>query len=210
MEQTQEEILTDGFYGRETTADSGINEEEQSDDAPESTEVDEETTEEVDEDGTDSEPEQIEEKPKKQSSHEKLLAQRNEARREADELRKQISERYDTWSIKDISDISEQNAREVYRQERFLESKWVGEDADTILAIAKKSNLSVEDAYLLHVARHNPKALLDSQTIAKSESKKLGVSWIANRSVNKSKDPYDKASLDAVNKQYAAEINGMY
>ena len=60
------EILQDAWYGRGLEADSGINEEEQGDDAPETTqEVEEEETEEVqgtesDEDGTDSEPEQKE------------------------------------------------------------------------------------------------------------------------------------------------------
>ena len=106
---------------------SGTNEQEQDDDAPESTEVEEETEEvqetESDEDGTDSEPEQPQEKPKK-SSAEKLLAQRNEARREAQELRKQLAEankaklneKYDPESISDMSNLSEQNAMSIYKQ----------------------------------------------------------------------------------------------
>lgn len=106
---------------------SGTNEQELDDDAPESTEVEEETEEvqedQSDEAGTDSEPEQKEEKPKK-SGAEKLLAQRNEARREAQELRKQLAEankaklneKYDPESISDISNLSEQNALSIYKQ----------------------------------------------------------------------------------------------
>lgn len=105
---------------------SGTNEQEQDDDAPESTEVEEETEEvqetESDEDGTDSEPEQPQEK--KKSSAEKLLAQRNEARREAQELRKQLAEinkaklneKYDPESISDFSTISDESAMSIYKQ----------------------------------------------------------------------------------------------
>ncbi len=93
---------------------SGTNEQEQYEDAPESTEEVEEETEEVqetesDEDGTDSEPEQPKEKSKN-SNVPKLVAQRNEARREAQELRKQLAEinkaklneKYDPESISDF------------------------------------------------------------------------------------------------------------
>lgn len=123
---TDEQILQDGWYGRETEADSGINEEEQGDDAPETTqEVEEETdTEEVtDEDGTDSEPEQPKERSKN-SNVPKLVAQRNEARREAQELRKQLAEinkaklneKYDPESISDFSTISDESAMSIYKQ----------------------------------------------------------------------------------------------
>ncbi|MFA9289526.1 MAG: hypothetical protein ACEQSA_06645 [Weeksellaceae bacterium] len=106
---------------------SGTNEQEQDDDAPESTEVEEETeeTEEVesDEDGEDSEPEQPKEKSKN-SNVPKLVAQRNEARREAQELRKQLAEvnkaklneKYDPESISDFSTISDESAMSIYKQ----------------------------------------------------------------------------------------------
>lgn len=122
---TEDQILQDAWYGRESTADSGINEEEQYDDAPEtSDEVEETETEEVtDEDGEDSEPEQPKERSKN-SNVPKLVAQRNEARREAQELRKQLAEinkaklneKYDPESISDFSTISDESAMSIYKQ----------------------------------------------------------------------------------------------
>jgi len=176
---------------------SGTNEQEQYDDAPESTDVEEETEEvqetESDEDGTDSEPEQTEEKPKK-SGAEKLLAQRNEARREAQELRKQLAEankaklneKYDPESISDMSNLSEQNAMSIYKQWRFLESKGLDlDEVEEVMTMSKELNVPIERALNFYLAEHNPKALLDTQTVAKSEAKKYSVSWVTNRKPTK-------------------------
>lgn len=175
---------------------SGTNEQEQDDDAPESTEVEEETEEvqetESDEDGTDSEPEQPQEK--KKSSAEKLLAQRNEARREAQELRKQLaeankaklSEKYEADYLDDMSWLSEQNAMSIYKQWRFLESKGLDlDEVEDVMAMSKELNVPIERALNFYLAEHNPKALLDSQTVAKSEAKKYSVSWVTNRKPTK-------------------------
>ena len=214
---TDEQILQDGWYGRETTADSGINEEEQGDDAPETTQEVEEETEEVqetesDEDGEDSEPEQPEEKPKK-SWVPKLVAQRNEARREVQELRKQLAEankaklneKYDPESISDISNLSEQNAMSIYKQWRFLESKGLElDEVEEVMAMSKELKVPIERALNFYLAEHNPKALLDSQTVAKSEAKKLWVSWVWRRVVP-SKDEFSPDKMSEMDKLYKAQ-----
>ena len=196
---------------------SGTNEQEQDDDAPESTEDVEEETEEVqetesDEDGTDSEPEQTEEKPKK-SGAEKLLAQRNEARREAQELRKQLAEankaklneKYDPESISDMSNLSEQNAMSIYKQWRFLESKGLDlDEVEDVMTMSKELNVPIERALNFYLAEHNPKALLDSQTVAKSEAKKLWVSWVWRRVVQ-SKDEFSSDKMSEMDKAYKAQ-----
>lgn len=176
---------------------SGTNEQEQDDDAPESTEVEEETeeTEEVesDEDGEDSEPEQPKEKSKN-SNVPKLVAQRNEARREAQELRKQLAEvnkaklneKYDPESISDFSTISDESAMSIYKQWRFLESKGLDlDEVEDVMAMSKELNVPIERALNFYLAEHNPKALLDTQTVAKSEAKKYSVSWVTNRKPTK-------------------------
>lgn len=177
---------------------SGTNEQEQYEDAPESTEEVEEETEEVqetesDEDGEDSEPEQPKERSKN-SNVPKLVAQRNEARREAQELRKQLAEinkaklneKYDPESISDFSTISDESAMSIYKQWRFLESKGLDlDEVEDVMAMSKELNVPVERALNFYLAEHNPKALLDTQTVAKSEAKKYSVSWVTNRKPTK-------------------------
>lgn len=94
-ERTEEEILTDAFYGIDNSQSSGTNEEELDDEAPETEEV-EETTEEVDEEtGDDSEPEPVKvskETKKPQSNVAKLLAERNALRKQ---LQEKMSSQYD-------------------------------------------------------------------------------------------------------------------
>lgn len=94
-ERTEEEILTDAFYGVDNSQSSGTNEEELDDEAPETEEV-EETTEEVDEEtGEDSEPEPVKvskETKKPQSNVAKLLAERNALRKQ---LQEKMSSQYD-------------------------------------------------------------------------------------------------------------------
>lgn len=196
---------------------SGTNEQEQDDDAPESTEEVEEETEEVqetesDEDGTDSEPEQPKERSKN-SNVPKLVAQRNEARREAQELRKQLAEinkaklneKYDPESISDFSTISDESAMSIYKQWRFLESKGLElDEVEEVMAMSKELKVPVERALNFYLAEHNPKALLDTQTVAKSEAKKLWVSWVWRRVVP-SKDEFSSDKMSEMDKAYKAQ-----
>lgn len=96
-ERTEEEILTDAFYGVDNSQSSGTNEEELDDEAPEAEEVEEtETEEESDEEtGDDSEPEPVKvskETKKPQSNVAKLLAERNALRKQ---LQEKMSSQYD-------------------------------------------------------------------------------------------------------------------
>jgi hypothetical protein len=170
---TEDQILQDAWYGRESTADSGINEEEQYDDAPESTEdVEEETeTEEVtDEDGTDSEPEQkkvedTQTKKKSNSNFAKVLAERNALRRQ---LQEKIDSSYDKESMKDIESLIEERAeRKIEEKLFFRDNPNAKELADELRSVASEHNMDIETAYKFYTS------VIDPQTVAKSEAKKL-------------------------------------
>ena len=106
---------------------SGTNEQEQYEDAPESTEEVEEETEEVqetesDEDGTDSEPEQkkvedTQPKKKSNSNFAKILAERNALRRQ---LQEKIDSSYDKESMKDIESLIEERAERKIEEKLFF------------------------------------------------------------------------------------------
>lgn len=169
---TEDQILQDAWYGRESTADSGINEEEQDDDAPEtSDEVEETETEEVtDEDGEDSEPEQkkvedTQPKKKSNSNFAKILAERNALRRQ---LQEKIDSSYDKESMKDIESLIEERAeRKIEEKLFFRDNPNAKELADEIRSVASEHNMDIETAYKFYTS------VIDPQTVAKSEAKKL-------------------------------------
>ncbi len=198
---TDEQILQDGWYGRETEADSGINEEEQGDDAPETTqEVEEETdTEEVtDEDGEDSEPEQkkvedTQPKKKSNSNFAKILAERNALRRQ---LQEKIDSSYDKESMKDIESLIEERAeRKIEEKLFFRDNPQAKELADEIRSVASEHNMDIETAYKFYTS------VIDPQTVAKSEAKKLWVSWVWRRVVP-SKDEFSSDKMSEMDKLY--------
>lgn len=201
---TEDQILQDAWYGRESTADSGINEEEQSDDAPESTEdVEEETeTEEVtDEDGTDSEPEQkkvedTQTKKKSNSNFAKVLAERNALRRQ---LQEKIDSSYDKESMKDIESLIEERAeRKIEEKLFFRDNPNAKELADELRSVASEHNMDIETAYKFYTS------VIDPQTVAKSEAKKLWVSWVWRRVVQ-SKDEFSSDKMLEMDKAYKAQ-----
>jgi hypothetical protein len=169
---TEDQILQDAWYGRESTADSGINEEEQDDDAPEtSDEVEETETEEVtDEDGEDSEPEQkkvedTQPKKKSNSNFAKILAERNALRRQ---LQEKIDSSYDKESMKDIESLIEERAeRKIEEKLFFRDNPNAKELADELRSVASEHNMDIETAYKFYTS------VIDPQTVAKSEAKKL-------------------------------------
>lgn len=169
---TEDQILQDAWYGRESTADSGINEEEQDDDAPETSEEVEETeTEEVtDEDGEDSEPEQkkvedTQPKKKSNSNFAKILAERNALRRQ---LQEKIDSSYDKESMKDIESLIEERAeRKIEEKLFFRDNPNAKELADELRSVASEHNMDIETAYKFYTS------VIDPQTVAKSEAKKL-------------------------------------
>ncbi len=198
---TDEQILQDGWYGRETEADSGINEEEQGDDASETTkEVEEETdTEEVtDEDGEDSEPEQkkvedTQPKKKSNSNFAKILAERNALRRQ---LQEKIDSSYDKESMKDIESLIEERAeRKIEEKLFFRDNPQAKELADEIRSVASEHNMDIETAYKFYTS------VIDPQTVAKSEAKKLWVSWVWRRVVP-SKDEFSSDKMSEMDKLY--------
>lgn len=203
---TEDQILQDAWYGRESTADSGINEEEQDDDAPESTEVVEETEDspeenESDEDGTDSEPEQkkvedTQPKKKSNSNFAKILAERNALRRQ---LQEKIDSSYDKESMKDIESLIEERAeRKIEEKLFFRDNPNAKELADEIRSVASEHNMDIETAYKFYTS------VIDPQTVAKSEAKKLWVSWVWRRVVQ-SKDEFSSDKMSEMDKAYKAQ-----
>lgn len=203
---TEDQILQDAWYGRESTADSGINEEEQYDDAPESTEVEEETDEspeenKSDEDGEDSEPEQkkvedTQTKKKSNSNFAKILAERNALRRQ---LQEKIDSSYDKESMKDIESLIEERAeRKIEEKLFFRDNPNAKELADEIRSVASEHNMDIETAYKFYTS------VIDPQTVAKSEAKKLWVSWVWRRVVQ-SKDEFSSDKMSEMDKAYKAQ-----
>lgn len=200
---TEDQILQDAWYGRESTADSGINEEEQYDDAPETSEEVEETeTEEVtDEDGEDSEPEQkkvedTQTKKKSNSNFAKILAERNALRRQ---LQEKIDSSYDKESMKDIESLIEERAeRKIEEKLFFRDNPNAKELADELRSVASEHNMDIETAYKFYTS------VIDPQTVAKSEAKKLWVSWVWRRVVQ-SKDEFSSDKMSEMDKAYKAQ-----
>mgnify|MGYP006959991711 FL=1 len=200
---TEDQILQDAWYGRESTADSGINEEEQDDDAPEtSDEVEETETEEVtDEDGEDSEPEQkkvedTQPKKKSNSNFAKILAERNALRRQ---LQEKIDSSYDKESMKDIESLIEERAeRKIEEKLFFRDNPNAKELADELRSVASEHNMDIETAYKFYTS------VIDPQTVAKSEAKKLWVSWVWRRVVQ-SKDEFSSDKMSEMDKAYKAQ-----
>jgi len=204
---TEDQILQDAWYGRESTADSGINEEEQDDDAPESTEDVEEETDESpeenksDEDGEDSEPEQkkvedTQPKKKSNSNFAKILAERNALRRQ---LQEKIDSSYDKESMKDIESLIEERAeRKIEEKLFFRDNPNAKELADELRSVASEHNMDIETAYKFYTS------VIDPQTVAKSEAKKLWVSWVWRRVVQ-SKDEFSSDKMSEMDKAYKAQ-----
>lgn len=202
---TDEQILQDAWYGRESTADSGINEEEQGDDAPETSEEVEETEEvqetESDEDGEDSEPEQkkvedTQPKKKSNSNFAKILAERNALRRQ---LQEKIDSSYDKESMKDIESLIEERAeRKIEEKLFFRDNPQAKELADELRSVASEHNMDIETAYKFYTS------VIDPQTGAKSEAKKLWVSWVWRRVVP-SKDEFSPDKMSEMDKAYKAQ-----
>lgn len=203
---TEDQILQDAWYGRESTADSGINEEEQDDDAPETSDEVEETEDspeenESDEDGTDSEPEQkkvedTQPKKKSNSNFAKILAERNALRRQ---LQEKIDSSYDKESMKDIESLIEERAeRKIEEKLFFRDNPNAKELADEIRSVASEHNMDIETAYKFYTS------VIDPQTVAKSEAKKLWVSWVWRRVVQ-SKDEFSSDKMSEMDKAYKAQ-----
>lgn len=124
--KTKEEILTDAFYGRESTADSGINESEEEELEPLEDETQEVESEESESEESEDESEEEEEPTapvvqKKKSNFAKIIAERNELRRKLAEK----ESKYDKASLDDIRAITREEIRlenEAMKKEQFFES----------------------------------------------------------------------------------------
>ena len=177
---------------QELSPDSGINEQEETDETSEVETVEEETPE--DSETAETEEEEVEEvevteKPqtqKKKSNVEKLLAERNQLKARLTE----IESKYDKSSLDDMSELVEQRAEKLIEEKLFFrDNPEAVENAQTIKQLAKDHNFDLPTAYKVYTALET-----DSQTIAKKEAKVHSVSGTANRTISK-KDPYSKEAM---------------
>ena len=197
-ERTEEEILTDAFYGVDNSQTSGTIEEELTDEAPEAEEVEETEVQETEDEAGNDEPEQA--KEKKKSNFAKVLAERNALRRQ---LQEKMSTQYDGESIKDIENLIEERAsRKIEETLFFRDNPTAKEMADDIRDVAREHNMDIESAYKFHLAMTNPSLLIDSQTLAKSEAKKQSVSGIGRKPAPKWSDPFSPEKLEEMNKKF--------
>lgn len=218
-EEESDALLRQEIFAQEdSNSDSGINESEEQVEVQEeaqeqSEEVDtEESTEEESQ-----ETEQVEEKPKKKSNVAKILAEKNEYKRqaleakaEAEELRSRLWENADTdvsfFESKMKQMLAENNEKMSFfgANPKAYEIK-----GDLDLMIEDNPKLSYEKAYIHYLAETNPQALLDEQTRNKlNSSKTYSLAWRApsNARATKTDFDYSDAELDKLIKEWKVRL----
>lgn len=187
---TQEE--SDNLLRQEIFAAEDSNSESGTNDSETQVEVQEEAqeqSEEVDTEETTAEEEQeaTPEQPKKKSNVAKILAEKNEykrqaleAKKEAEELRSKLWESADTDVSFFESKMKQMLAENNEKMSFFGANPWAYEaKADLDALIDENPSLSYDRAWKFYLAETNPQALLDEQTQNKLNSKVYSSSWRA-------------------------------
>lgn len=154
--------------------ESGTNDQEEVEETTEEPEVVNEV-EETTENATETEKEET---PKKKSNVAKILAEKNEYKREAMEAKKKIAELEslvgsDTETDKSYIDsiVDKKIAEKLEVQDFFARNPEAREFKDDLDAFREENpNLSYDRAYKFFLAETNPQALLDEQTRNKMNS----------------------------------------
>jgi hypothetical protein len=183
-EQQEDELLRAEIFAD----DSGTNEQEE--EVTES--ADEVTPEEVEE--TEAIAEEVPE-PKKKSNVAKILAEKNEYKREAMEAKKRIAElegRVGDDKETDVSYIDSIVDRKIAERmetqdffSRNPDAREIREELDEFRA--ENPNLSYDRAYKFYLAETNPQALLDEQTKNKTNAKMYSTAGRASPSLRQEK-----------------------
>lgn len=218
-EEESDALLRQEIFAQEdSNSDSGINESEEQVEVQEeaqeqSEEVDtEESTEEESQ-----ETEQVEEKPKKKSNVAKILAEKNEYKRqaleakaEAEELRSRLWENADT----DVSFFESKMKQMLAENNEKMSFFWANPQAyevksDLDALIEENPSLSYDRAWKFYLAETNPQALLDEQTRNKlNSSKTYSLAWRApsNARATKTDFDYSDAELDKLIKEWKVRL----
>jgi hypothetical protein len=177
-EQESDDLLRQEIFAEEDNSlDSGINESnEQEDDVTE--EVDTEEQESTEEESQEEETQEV--KPKKKSNVAKILAEKNEYKRQALEAKAQVEELRGKLGQDSDTDVSffeskmKQMLAENNEKQAFFAQNpnayAIKEDLDSM--IEDNPKLSYDRAYKFYLAETNPQALLDEQTQNKLNSSK--------------------------------------
>ena len=219
-EEESDALLRQEIFAQEdSNSDSGINESEEQVEVQEEAQ---EQSEEVDtEESTDEESHEeakaTDEKPKKKSNVAKILAEKNEYKRqaleakaEAEELRSRLWENADTdvsfFESKMKQMLAENNEKMSFfgANPKAYEIK-----GDLDLMIEDNPKLSYEKAYIHYLAETNPQALLDEQTRNKlNSSKTYSLAWRApsNARATKTDFDYSDAELDKLIKEWKVRL----
>lgn len=214
-EQESDDLLRQEIFAQEdSNSDSGINESEEQVDNEnyshnEDVDSSEETTEEEEQEAT---PEQ----PKKKSNVAKILAEKNEykrqaleAKQEAEELRSRLWENADTDVSFFESKMKQMLAENNEKMWFFGANPWAYEaKADLDALIEENPSLSYDRAWKFYLAETNPQALLDEQTQNKLNSKVYSSSGRAPANARATKVEYDysDAELDKLIKEWKVRL----
>ena len=206
-EQESDDLLRQEIFAEEdSNSESGINDsEEQVDNEIDSHNEEVDTSEETTEEES-TEAEQAEEKPKKKSNVAKILAEKNEykrqaleAKREAEELRSKLWQSADTDVSFFESKMKQMLAENNEKMSFFGANPWAYEaKSDLDALIEENPSLSYDRAWKFYLAETNPQALLDEQTRNKLNSKVYSSSWRtpANARTTKTELTYSDAEFE--------------
>ena len=196
--QQEDEILRADMFAEE----SGINDQEETTETQDD-EVVETQEEETFEETIDT---QEKEAPKKKNNIAKILAEKNEYKREAMEAKRKIAElEASVWNDRD-TDISyidtlvdKKIAERLETQDFFTRNPNAREYKEELDEFRNENpNISYDRAYKLYLAETNPQALLDEQTKNKLNSNIYSTAWRTSlwlRQAN-SKLDYSDSELD--------------
>lgn len=218
---TQEEsdnLLRQEIFAQEDNSlDSGTNEsEEQVEVQEESQEQSEEVDTEETTDEESQEVEQTEEKPKKKSNVAKILAEKNEYKRQAleakamvEELRGKLGQDSETDVSFFESKMKQMLAENNEKQAFFATNPWAYEaKSDLDALIEENPSLSYDRAWKFYLAETNPQALLDEQTQNKLNSKVYSSSWRApaNARTTKTELTYSDAEFEKLVSEWKVRL----
>ena len=214
-EQESDDLLRQEIFAQEdSNSDSGTNESQEQ--AEEVTEEVETTETESTEEESHEEAEATEEKPKKKSNVAKILAEKNEykrqaleAKKEAEELRSKLWQNADTDVSFFESKMKQMLAENNEKMSFFSANPWAYEvKTDLDALIEENPSLSYDRAWKFYLAETNPQALLDEQTQNKLNSKVYSSSWRApaNARATKVEFDYSDAELDKLIKEWKIRL----
>lgn len=195
-EEASDALLRDQIFAD----DSGINESEEqvneNDSHNEEVDSSENTEEEVQE--------ETPEPPKKKSNVAKILAEKNEYKRQALEAKAMVEELRGKLGQDSETDVSFFESKMKQMLAENNEKQWffaknqaayeIKEDLD--LMIEENPNLSYDRAYKFYLAETNPQALLDEQTQNKLNSKVYSSSWRAPANARTTTVQYDYSDAE--------------